>query len=216
MTAKERRVDPQVVVGLLVDRTGLPLRIGCWEGNRAESTTIIPVVEALQRAHGIEGSPVVADAGMLSATNLKALDEARLRFIVGARATRTPGDLEAHFHWRGDALADGELIDTITPRRGGGSKGRDEGVEAVWDPTEHSTASVEEHLPDVPGECSGDQQAEDGDEARVEDARPSVEASVLGDERLHLRFDGGPTRVPDPRVVHEEPQERVHPGHADE
>ena len=158
MTAKERRVDPQVVVGLLVDRTGLPLRIGCWEGNRAESTTIIPVVEALQRAHGIEGSPVVADAGMLSATNLKALDEARLRFIVGARATRTPGDLEAHFHWRGDALADGELIDTITPRRGGGSKGRDEGVEAVWDPTEHSTASVEEHLPDVPGECSGDQQ----------------------------------------------------------
>ena len=132
---------------------------------------------------------------MLSATNLKVLDEARLRFIVGARATRTPGDLEAHFHWRGDALADGELIDTITPRRGGGSKGRDEGVEAVWDPTEHSTASVEEHLPDVPGECSGDQQAEDGDEARVEDARPSVEASVLGDERLHTSIrwwaDGG-------------------------
>ena len=48
---------------------------------------------------------------------------------------------------------------------------------------------------------------EDGDEARVEDARPSVEASVLGDERLHLQFDGRPTRVPDPRVVHEKPQE---------
>ena len=63
-------------------------------------------------------SPVVADAGMLSASNLSALDEAHLRFIVGARATRAPGDLEAHFHWRGDALADGELIDTITPRRG--------------------------------------------------------------------------------------------------
>ena len=52
---------------------------------------------------------------MLSATNLKALDEARLRFIVGARATRAPGDLETHFHRHGDALADGELIDTITP-----------------------------------------------------------------------------------------------------
>ena len=44
--SKERRVDPQVIVGLLVDRRGFPLRIGCWEGNKAETTTIIPVVEA--------------------------------------------------------------------------------------------------------------------------------------------------------------------------
>ena len=57
-------------------------------------------------------------AGMLSAANLAALDEARLRFIVGARPTRAPGDLEAHFHWHGDAPADGQVIDTITPRRG--------------------------------------------------------------------------------------------------
>ena len=33
---------------------------------------------------------------MLSATNLAALDEARLRFIVGARQVRAPGDLEAY------------------------------------------------------------------------------------------------------------------------
>ena len=52
--SKERRVDPQVIVGLLVDRHGFPLRIGCWEGNKAETTTIIPVVEAFQAAHGIE------------------------------------------------------------------------------------------------------------------------------------------------------------------
>ena len=43
--SKERRVDPQVIVGLLVDRAGFPLRIGCWEGNRAETTTIVGVVE---------------------------------------------------------------------------------------------------------------------------------------------------------------------------
>ena len=51
-------------------------------------------------------------AGMLSAANLTALDKARLRFIVGARTTRAPGDLEAHFHWEGDAPADGQVIDT--------------------------------------------------------------------------------------------------------
>ena len=62
--SKERRVDPQIIVGLLVDRAGFPLRIGCWEGNRAETTTIIPVVETFQAAHGIEELVVVADAGI--------------------------------------------------------------------------------------------------------------------------------------------------------
>ncbi|MDT0201848.1 hypothetical protein [Nocardioides sp. AE5] len=32
--SKERRVDPQIVVGLLVDRNGFPLEIGCFEGTR--------------------------------------------------------------------------------------------------------------------------------------------------------------------------------------
>ena len=136
--SKERRVDPQVIVGLLVDRRGFPLRIGCWEGNKAETTTIIPVVEAFQSAHSIEELVVVADAGMLSATNLTALDEARLRFIVGARQVRAPGDLEAHFHWAGDAFTDGQVIDTITPRRSSRSQ-RDVSRrhEPVWDPHTH-------------------------------------------------------------------------------
>ena len=136
--SKERRVDPQVIVGLLVDRRGFPLRIGCWEGNKAETTTIIPIVEAFQAAHGIEELVIVADAGMLSATNLTALDDARLRFIVGARTTRAPGDLEAHFRWAGDAFTDGQVIDTITPRRGSRSE-RDKSLRAepVWDPVTH-------------------------------------------------------------------------------
>ena len=58
--SKERRVDPQVVVGLLVDQAGFPLQVGCWEGNKAETTTIIPIVEVFQAAHGIEELVVVA------------------------------------------------------------------------------------------------------------------------------------------------------------
>ena len=136
--SKERRVDPQVIVGLLVDRRGFPLRIGCWEGNKAETTTIIPIVEAFQAAHGIEELVIVADAGMLSATNLKSLHEARLRFIVGARQVRAPGDLEAHFRWSGDAFTDGQLIDTITPKKGSRSE-RDVSKrrEPIWDPHTH-------------------------------------------------------------------------------
>ena len=58
--SKERRVDPQVIVGLLVDRHGFPLQVGCWEGNKAETTTIIPIAEAFQAAHGIAELVIVA------------------------------------------------------------------------------------------------------------------------------------------------------------
>ena len=75
---------------------------------------------------------------MLSAANLKALDDARLRFIVGARQVRAPGDLEAHFHWEGDVFTDGQVIDTITPKRGSNTE-RDKSLKAepVWDPHTH-------------------------------------------------------------------------------
>ena len=114
--SKERRVDPQIVVGLLVDRQGFPLEIGCWEGNTAETTTMIPIIKQFQARHSLSDMVVVADAGMLSATNLKELDEAGLRFIVGSRVTKAPADLASHFRWHGDAFTDGQLIDTITPR----------------------------------------------------------------------------------------------------
>ncbi|MDO4899036.1 hypothetical protein [Actinomyces sp.] len=48
---------------------------------------------------------MVADAGMLSATNLEALDQAGLGFIVGSRTAKAPADLAAHYRWHGDALA---------------------------------------------------------------------------------------------------------------
>lgn len=59
-------------------------------------------------------------------------------FIVGARTTWAPGDLEAHFHWEGDAFTDGQVIDTITPRRGSNTE-RDKSrkAEPVWDPHTH-------------------------------------------------------------------------------
>ncbi|GAA2436486.1 hypothetical protein A7G45_23660 [Mycolicibacterium llatzerense] len=97
------------MVGLLVDRTGFPLEIGCYEGNTAETTTIVPIVQAFHARHGPAGVPMViaADAGMLSWTNLKALDAEGLSFNVGSRQTKAPGDLESHFHWHGNMFADG-------------------------------------------------------------------------------------------------------------
>jgi len=141
--SKERRVDPQIVVGLLVDRTGFPLEIGCFEGNTAETTTIVPIITGFLERHNLVGTPLVvaADAGMLSGANLKALDELELSFIVGSRVTKAPADLESHFHWNGDVFTDGQLIDTVTPRHGN-TKVNNTALRAepVWDPEQHPGA----------------------------------------------------------------------------
>ena len=140
--SKERRVDPQIVVGLLVDRRGFPLEIGCFEGNTAETTTILPIVRAFQDRHGLADMVVVADAGMLSASNLAALDEASMRFIVGSRMTKAPIDLASHFRWHGDAFTDGQIIDTITARidtaAARAANDASKKIEPVWDPAVHT------------------------------------------------------------------------------
>jgi transposase len=126
------------VVGLLVDRGGFPLEIGCFEGNKAETATMIPIIQQFQARHGLADMVVVADAGMLSAGNLRELDEANLRFIVGSRMTKAPNDLASHFRWHGDAFTDGQLIDTITPRTGHKNENNpDLRAEPVWNPEQH-------------------------------------------------------------------------------
>ncbi|EON25046.1 hypothetical protein CF8_0947 [Nocardioides sp. CF8] len=85
---------------------------------------------------------VVADAGMLSSSNLRDLAEAGLRFIVGSRVTKAPKDLESHFRWHGTAFTDGQVIDTITPRdeRGTAVKSSDpmRRAEPIWDRAVHA------------------------------------------------------------------------------
>ena len=136
--SKERRVDPQIVLGLLVDRHGFALEIGCFEGNKAETATIIPVVQQFLDRHQLADMVVVADAGMLSASNLGNLDKAHLRFIVGSRVTKAPLDPESHFRWHGDAFTDGQIIDTITPKnRATIENDATIKAEPVWDPEQH-------------------------------------------------------------------------------
>ena len=120
--SKERRVDPQVQVGLLVDSSGFPLEVHCFEGNTAETRTLIPVLSAYQARHGVSEVVVVADAGMLSAENLNALEDAGFSFIVGSRISKAPYDLAAHFERHGDYFADGQTLES-TRTMGAGKTG---------------------------------------------------------------------------------------------
>lgn len=91
--SKERRLEPQIIIGLLVDQYGFPLALHSFEGNMAETKTILPVVEAFQSQHGLTKTTIVADAAMLSAKNITALTEAGYTFIVGSRLHKVPFDI---------------------------------------------------------------------------------------------------------------------------
>ena len=49
--SKERRLDPQVTIGLLTDAGGFPLMVQGFEGNRAETKTMLPVLQSFMAAH---------------------------------------------------------------------------------------------------------------------------------------------------------------------
>jgi transposase len=110
--SKERRVDPQIQLGLLVDAAGFPLEVVCFEGNKAETRTLLPVLEAFQDRHGVADLVVVADAGMLSAANLNAVQDAGFAFIVGSRISKAPYDLAEHFARHGDYFTDGQILES--------------------------------------------------------------------------------------------------------
>lgn len=108
---KERRVDPQATVGLLVDAGGFPLEIHAFEGNKGETTTLIPVLDAFRDRHKVTDVVVVADAGMLSAANLLAVEDTGLSFIVGSRVSSAPYDLADQMKNRGNFFTDGQTIE---------------------------------------------------------------------------------------------------------
>ena len=91
--SKERRLEPQIVIGLLVDQSGFPLGLHSFEGNTAETKTILPVIEAFCSRHHVRHITVVADAAMLSVKNLTALAQAGHQYIVGSRMHKIPYDI---------------------------------------------------------------------------------------------------------------------------
>lgn len=61
--SKERRVDPQIVVSLVVDRKGYTLEVSRWEDNKPETHTLIPTSETFKQRTGVENLAEAADCG---------------------------------------------------------------------------------------------------------------------------------------------------------
>jgi len=108
--SKERRLEPQIIIGLLVNQNGFPLGLESFEGNTAETKTILPVIEAFRVEHQLDTLTIVADAAMLSLKNLKALSSAGYHYIVGSRLTKVPYDIAQYRKHK--SLVDNQIVVT--------------------------------------------------------------------------------------------------------
>ena len=109
--SKERRLEPQITIGLLTGQDGFPLMVSAFEGNKAETKTMLPVIEAFMAAHRLPDVTVVADAGMVSEANQKAIEAAGLSFILGMKIPEVPYQVA---QWRrehpGQGIPDGHIF----------------------------------------------------------------------------------------------------------
>jgi transposase len=85
--------QPQVLVALMVTQDGFPIAYEVFAGNTFEGHTMLPVIEAFIQKHKVRHFTVVADAAMISTTNIAALQEASIHYIVGARLGNIPAQL---------------------------------------------------------------------------------------------------------------------------
>jgi transposase len=82
--SRDSRPDrPQVCIGLVVTRDGLPLGYEVFAGNRHDSTTVEEIVRTMEQKYGHAGRVWVMDRGMVSEANLRFLRERGGQYIVG-------------------------------------------------------------------------------------------------------------------------------------
>src|SRR6266511_1959373 len=83
--SKDHRDDlPQIVIGLAVTRTGIPVRCWCWPGNTQDQTLLAEVKDDL-RAWKLGLVITVDDRGFSAADNLAYLRRAGGHYIAGMR-----------------------------------------------------------------------------------------------------------------------------------
>lgn len=195
--SKERKVDPQITVGLLVDRAGLPLEIQCFEGNHAETKTLIPMVNAFKDRHAIDDLIIVADAGMLSAGNLLALEEAGQRFIVGSRITKAPYDLAERFERKGDYFADGEIAESVRTM-GTGSQARDRRIvyQYSFKRAKRDDRNINKMIEKAEKVASGQRPAKKDRFVSLKGKRPAVDWALVDRARQLTGIKGYVTNIP--------------------
>jgi len=84
--SKDHRPDlRQLVVGMVLDGAGNPICSEILPGNTTDVKTLAPVAERLQKRFGIGQVCIVADRGMISAENMREIEQLHWQYILGVR-----------------------------------------------------------------------------------------------------------------------------------
>lgn len=82
--SRDGRPDcPQVCIGLVTTREGLPLAFEVFDGNRVDVTTTQEMVQIMEAKYGKANRVWVMDRGMVSENNLEYLRSTGARYLVG-------------------------------------------------------------------------------------------------------------------------------------
>jgi len=77
--------DVQVVMGLLIDKNGLPIGYELFSGNTFDSKTMVQVLDNLKRKFNIDKVIIVADRGLNSKINLKLIKDAGYDYLMASK-----------------------------------------------------------------------------------------------------------------------------------
>ena len=81
-----KTAESQVVLGLLVSEGGYPLSYSLFNGSQYEGFTMIPMIDDFRQRFTLGNDfVVVADSGLMNKNNVKLLQQAGYKYILGAR-----------------------------------------------------------------------------------------------------------------------------------
>jgi transposase len=101
---------PQIVLGLLVGKSGHPIGYDIFEGNTFEGKTLLPVLERIQERYRLGRPTLVADAAMLSKENIGVLQNQGYPFIIAARLRNETRAAREEILQRSAALQNGQSL----------------------------------------------------------------------------------------------------------
>ena len=197
--SKERRLEPQITIGLLTDASGFPLMVDAFEGNKAETHTMLPVIRAFKEAHQLPDVTVVADAGMISEANRKAIEAEGLSFILGMKIPEVPYVVAA---WRRDHpdedIPDGHIFTQPWPA-GETDKRRDQVIYYQYkaDRARRTLRGIDEQVAKAEKAVAGKTSVKRNRFVRLTGADKSVNRTLEAKARALAGLKGYITNLPD-------------------
>jgi len=87
--------DVQIVMGLLIDKNGLPIGYELFSGNTFDSKTMLKTLKSLKEKFNLDKVVIVADRGLNSKLNLKLIKDAGFDYLMSVSIKQLPNDIKS-------------------------------------------------------------------------------------------------------------------------